>query len=1083
MSSRKSNLLQSARPHVTAEAKLSSSVQRGDGCPHTNDELLSSISDFLYCFDLQGRFTFVNKPLLDLWGISLEQAKGKNFFDLHYPAELAAKLQAQIQQVVKTKKKIVDQTPYTNPAGQRGEYEYIFTPILNNDGSVKAVAGTTRDITELKNLEKDRQDFLLALETERSNLKAIVAQAPAFVCTLRGPNHIFELANDLYYRLIGGRDIVGKPVREALPEVAGQGFIELLDSVFHSGQTFTGNEMPVLLYSGDGVALERRFVNFVYQPIRGSDGAVFGIFVHGFDVTELVQSRPAIRESEEKLRLATEAAQLGIWVWNTDQDTASWENSRPAEIFGISSEDAPISEARFRSEFIHPEDLARFDAAKATAQSGADFYFLGRIRRPDFSERWIELTGRGKKERDGSVHSIVGTIADVTQRTLSSEQVQKTAEANAKFRTMFDQGFQLAGLLSPDGILLEANRSSLESCGFTHAQVLGKAFWDCGWWNPSEELQAIIKAGCAEAAAGNLFRKECIYFISDGSRRHVDLIIAPVKDEHGKVLFLAPTGVDITEQKSADMALKATEAQGERQKRIYEAILSNTPDFAYVFDLNYRVIYANTTLLHMWGRSAEDTIGKGFLEIGYEPWHAEMHEREIDQVVATKLPIRGEVPFNGTFGKRIYDYIFVPIIGEDGEVEAVAGTTRDVTDRKRNEEDREQLLTSERAARSEVERVSRMKDEFLATLSHELRTPLNAMLGWAQILRRKPPTPEILNQGLSVIDRNARLQAQLIADLLDMSGIISGKMRLEILRVELPLVIESALESIRPAADAKGVRLQSALQAIPESVFGDAGRIQQVIWNLLSNAVKFTPRDGYVEVALALIDSYIQISVTDSGKGIAAEFLPHVFERFRQADSSTSRAHGGLGLGLAIVKQLTELHGGSVSVDSKGLGCGTTFSVCLPMSPARTGPTIGSRTLLESVEPSPSDYDSPDLNGRRILVVDDESDARELVKRLLEECGASIVLASSSAEALAHIESQKFDAILSDIGLPEQDGYQFIRRLRSTENRTPAAALTAFARVEDRAFALESGYQAHISKPVNAAELLATVASLIFQTK
>jgi signal transduction histidine kinase/ActR/RegA family two-component response regulator len=408
--------------------------------------------------------------------------------------------------------------------------------------------------------------------------------------------------------------------------------------------------------------------------------------------------------------------------------------------------------------------------------------------------------------------------------------------------------------------------------------------------------------------------------------------------------------------------------------------------------------------------------------------------------------------------------------------------------------ERERLLASERAARAEAERAGRTKDEFLATLSHELRTPLNAILGWSQILQGGRATAEDLEQGLETIGRNARAQAQIIEDLLDMSRIISGKVRLDVQRIELAGVVEAALETVRPAADAKGVRLQPVLDRAAGTVSGDPNRLQQVFWNLLSNAIKFTPRGGRVQVVLERVDSHVEVSVSDSGEGIRPEFLPHVFDRFRQADASTTRRHGGLGLGLSIVRHLLELHGGSIQARSDGEGKGATFIVSLPLTvlqgPATSGAARHYPSPPSAGPPLPAaegaGWNAVNLSGVRVLVVDDEADARALVKRLLEDCRATVATAASAAEARAQIAAAPPDVLISDIGMPGEDGYALIQSIRALSKDghgdLPAIALTAYARSEDRTRAIRSGYQTHVSKPVEPAELIATVASLAGRT-
>jgi len=414
------------------------------------------------------------------------------------------------------------------------------------------------------------------------------------------------------------------------------------------------------------------------------------------------------------------------------------------------------------------------------------------------------------------------------------------------------------------------------------------------------------------------------------------------------------------------------------------------------------------------------------------------------------------------------------------------GVTLDVTALKTIEQRREQMLATERAAREEAERVIWMKDEFLATLSHELRTPLNAILGWSQILTRETLESDDARQGLQAIERNTRAQAQMIEDLLDMSRISAGKVRLDVHPLLLADVVSQAVQSVRPSAEVKGVRLITVIEPSAGSVVGDAGRLQQVVWNLLTNAIKFTPRDGRVQVVLKQVNSYLELNVSDTGEGIEPEFLPHVFERFRQADASTTRHHRGLGLGLAIVKQLAELHGGTVRVKSPGKGQGSTFTLALPLAPIPD--PLGSDQPEKKRHPrvaqgEPMTYQPPNLHGITVLVVDDDSDARDVIARILRDGRASVITASSAAEALEKLRKSAPALLISDIGMPGEDGYDLIRKVRAlTEDagaRVPAVALTAFARTEDLQRALLAGYQFHVAKPVEPSEPLTVCASLV----
>jgi PAS domain S-box-containing protein len=441
---------------------------------------------------------------------------------------------------------------------------------------------------------------------------------------------------------------------------------------------------------------------------------------------------------------------------------------------------------------------------------------------------------------------------------------------------------------------------------------------------------------------------------------------------------------------------------------------------------------------------------------------------------------------------------------EDGKLIRAWGTQRDVTDRKRAEEERDALLERERAARAEAERAGRTKDEFLSTLSHELRTPLNAILGWAQLLRRPGEIDENdLRQGLETIERNSKTQAQLIDDLLDMSRIIAGKIRLDVQRVEVLGVIDAAIDTVRHAADAKGVQLYKHANALAEvSVMGDANRLQQMVWNLLSNAIKFTHAGGRVDVTLSRFGEQVEITVADSGVGIAPDFLPHVFERFRQGDSSTTRTHGGLGLGLSIVRQMAEMHGGTVHAHSDGTGHGSTFRILLPVCALRSDGSLetpGDYEPARKVTPrgggppaaeaaglaaglARSAVEANALSGVKVLIVDDEPDALEVLRRQLVEANAEVYAATNADDALKLLAQAHPHVLVSDIGMPERDGLWLIAQIRLREVTSgahlPAVALTAFARPEDRTRALEAGYEHHLPKPADPAELISLVAEL-----
>jgi PAS domain S-box-containing protein len=535
----------------------------------------------------------------------------------------------------------------------------------------------------------------------------------------------------------------------------------------------------------------------------------------------------------------------------------------------------------------------------------------------------------------------------------------------------------------------------------------------------------------------------------------------------------------------AGVALENARLQREVKENMerFQQLANAIPQMAWMVRADGEVFWYNDRWYSYTGTEAGKTVNPtSLLEPGeagrvLEKWKKAMESGEA---------------WEDTFSIRRHDGVYRTFLSRahafrdaGGKIVLWFGTNTDVTDQQELMKEREELLGAERAARAESERVSRMKDEFLATLSHELRTPLNAILGWCQLMRRATDDAATMGEGLEVIERNARAQTQLIEDLLDMSRIVSGKIRLDVQRVDLVQVVEGAVETVKPGADAKNIVLRKVLDPLAGPVSGDPSRLQQVVWNLLSNAIKFTPKGGKVTVLLERVNSHVEVTISDTGEGITPEFLPHVFDRFRQADATTTRKHGGLGLGLAIVKQLVELHGGQVRVKSAGKGLGTTFSVSLPIAVTKEEERGREHPKSEAGRGMP-EVSGISLEGLRVLVVEDEPDARELIRRLLTEHRAVVRTAGSADEGMSMMMAETPEVIISDIGMPGKDGYQFLREVRKLPaahgGKTPAIALTAFARSEDRTRAMLAGYQVHLSKPIDGHELVATVAGVTGRT-
>lgn len=573
-----------------------------------------------------------------------------------------------------------------------------------------------------------------------------------------------------------------------------------------------------------------------------------------------------------------------------------------------------------------------------------------------------------------------------------------------------------------------------------------------------------------------------VLIAKDGTERPIDDTAAPILDQGGKALGAVLIFRDLTQRRKDEDRRKEAEAR-------FKIMADSAPVLVWMSGTDKGCEYFNQGWLKFTGQSLERELGNGWTE-GIHPDDLEARL----QVYTTSFDARR--PFELEYRLRRFDGEYrwvldtaIPRYTPDGIFAGYIGSCLDITERKQAEQEREALLARAEAECARAEEASRLKDEFLATVSHELRTPLNAILGWARILVRENLDAETISRAIKTIERNAKSQAQLIEDILDVSRIITGKLRLDAQAIDLVAVIQSALDSVRPAADAKEIRIQSTLELDTGPIFGDLARLQQVVWNLLSNAIKFTPQGGQVHIGLKRIGSHAEIVVADTGQGIKQEFLPHVFDRFRQADGSTTREHTGLGLGLAIVRHLVELHGGTVSAASPGVAQGAVFTVRLPLMALdrdEMGEPVGSLQQPERMDVQVSEKFRT-LEGIRVLVVDDDLDSLSLLQELLQRSGAEVKTSASAGDALKNLREWKPSVIISDIGMPGEDGYAFIKKVRTLEagngRQIPALALTAYARSEDRLKAFSSGYQMHLPKPVEPMELIVVVASLADRNK
>jgi PAS domain S-box-containing protein len=619
--------------------------------------------------------------------------------------------------------------------------------------------------------------------------------------------------------------------------------------------------------------------------------------------------------------------------------------------------------------------------------------------------------------------------------------------------------------------IVYVNPAFTKMTGYALEEVIGKTPHILQ--GPKTDRSVLVQL-CKDCAEGKVFHGETVNYRKDSSEFLLEWTAGPVRDECGEVTHIAAAQQDVTGRWQVEEELR------ERDDELRSLFDLSAIGMAKVSSEG-RYLRVNRKYCQMLGYSEQEMLHLTL----YDVTHPE--DREVSHVKMnssfTGLPEEYSIEkrYLRKDGAIIWALVNWTIVRDaEGHPLLSVANIQDITARKQAEAEREELLLRERAARETAEAATRSKDEFLAVVSHELRSPLNAILGYAALLRYGSLDAREVKQAVDVIERSGKAQAQLIDDLLDTARIISGKLRLAVGPVDLVSVIEDSVQTIRPAAEAKGVSLEADLPPEIGQITGDPVRLQQVVWNLLSNAIKFTPEGGRVEARLERVDPHIRITVSDTGKGISPDFLPYVFDRFRQFDTSSARRHGGLGLGLALVKYLVELHGGTIEATSAGDGQGATFKVTLPVRAVATpiGEAERAPVAVES---------SGELAGVRALVIDDEKDARELLQAALKHYGADVVAVSSAADAYTLITStppqERPDVMVTDIGMPDEDGYSLISRVREWEwsrgAYIPAVALTAYGRAEDRMRALKAGFQMHVAKPVDPDELVIVITSLV----
>ncbi|MDM9379826.1 PAS domain S-box protein [Chlorogloeopsis sp. ULAP01] len=806
-----------------------------------------------------------------------------------------------------------------------------------------------------------------------------------------------------------------------------------------------GFDMRIVLPDGS-----IRYLDSRGEPVFNEQGQVVKLIGTSFDISDRKHLEEELRRREQELAGFIANAPIGIHCVASD-GTILWANQAELDLLGYSPQEYIGQHiAKFYADQNVIEDILQRLTAKETLID-----YEASFRCKDGSIKYVLINSNVLWEDNRFIYSRCFN-KDISDRKQAEEALRLS---EARFRLAMENLPELFMLYDAQRRFQFVNTKVLQLSGRTLEQLIGRRDEDVF---PAEVTNPYLPLLLKTVETGQLQTGECtLTFFECQKCEPITFIVkyVPLLDSQGKIQQILGLTHDITHIKRAEEALRQREQE-------FRALAENSPDLICRFDRNFCLRYVNPRVELETGIPVPEWIGKTLLELGYaeaitNPWH-----EALQKVFATKQELICDSEFPSITGIKYWSSRLVPEFAEDGSVKTVLAVCRDITSRRQAELELQQ-------AKEAAEAASRIKDEFLAILSHELRSPLTPILAWAQILRLKNFDATTTEYALETIERNAKLQTQLVDDLLDVSCIIQGKMTLNIRTVNLVYVIQGALETIRSTAQAKAIQIQTFLDYTPHPMKGDISRLQQIVWNLLSNAVKFTPEEGTITVKLEYFDSYAQIQVSDTGKGINPDFLPHVFKRFSQESNSTTRKYGGLGLGLSIVHYLTQLHGGSVKAESPGENLGTTFTVCLPFS----------MTECEETGDKEQTQAQMNLSGVHILVVDDEVDMRELLARMLKDVGADVTATPSATEALAALQQQLPDILLADIAMPKIDGYMLMHQVRALPSQQarqiPAIALTAYAGEYNQQRAIAAGFQMHIAKPVEPKVLIEAIVSLL----
>ena len=1022
-------------------------------------ELAEAMPQMVWTADAQGEVNYWNQRWYEYTGLSEAESMGLSGVSTVHPDDRDRTLEQWNQSLAKGE-------PFEIEHRIRrwdGVYHWFINrgiPTRDERGQIKGWIGTITDIDDAYRQATQRQQTEAALRDSQHFIQQIAETTPGilYVYDLIEQSNIY--VNQQVTNLLGyTTEQVQAMGANLLPTLIHPEDFARLPAHIAQFQSARDGEILQIEYRMQHANGEWRWFSgreVVFS--RTSDGLPQRILGIAQDITEQKQAENALQTSKERFRLVTRAVNGLVFDWNL-QTGEVYRSEQLYDLVGVYPEDAPPT-AIWWQERIHPDDLTRLQQLKPELFTSLDALYEREYRVRHEDGHWVEVWERGCLIRDdgGQVIRVVGSTVDISDRKLAEAAI---AVNEARLQGFVDAN--VVGILHGDiyGNIHEANDELLRIVGYTREDLRkGRLRWiDI---TPPEYLPLDEQAIAEARANGACTPYEKEYICKDGSRVPILIgysLVGEAREE--SVAFI----LDLRDRKLAEEALRQSE---DRLRMAIESAQLGTWDW----NLITNKLTWDEGCKAMFGLPPEAETS---IEVFLEGLHPDDRER-LKQVVQESLN-----PASG--GSYDVEYRTIGIqdgierwIAAKGQVYFDAagnplrfiGTVLDITKQKQAEAEREQLLEQEQAAREAAERANRVKDEFLAILSHELRSPLNPILGWTKLLQTRKFDETKMAQALATIERNAKLQTQLIDDLLDVAKILRGKLSLNTTSVNLSFVIEAAIDTVRTTAVAKSISLHSVLPNIGQ-VLGDAARLQQIVWNLLSNAIKFTPNHGQVNITLERVGDRAEITVTDTGKGINPDFLPYIFESFRQEDASIARKYGGLGLGLAIVRQLVEAHGGTITANSPGEGLGATFTVRLPL--------LNVEPEIKKLDELPQQ--ALDLTGIRVLAVDDDPDARELLTALLSQYGADVLTVASAAQVLTNLEAFQPDVLVSDIGMPEVDGYTLIRQVRALPpqrgGQIPAIALTAYAREDDRWRAITSGYQRHVTKPLEPEQLVQAV--------